>query len=321
MTVNHMQTPLFVIAGPTACGKTEIAAALALEIDGEVISADSMQVYKYMDIGTAKPTREEMRGVRHHLIDVLYPDEEFSVAVFQKMARQAVHDILARGKCPILAGGTGFYINALLHGNDFTEGGPDLLYRAELQALLLDKGNLKLQNMLADVDPASAEVIHPNNVKRMMRALEFFHQTGTRMSEHNRLEKDREIKYNTAFIVLHRERRTLYEGIDHRVDRMLKAGLEDEVGRLVARGYGPDLVSMQGIGYKEMVRYLDGELSLPEATEMIKTGSRRYAKRQLTWFRRQSNGHWIDRDDGDTKDIVTEIIRFGTSTIFNYERG
>lgn len=307
MTVKNMQTPLFVIAGPTACGKTEIAVALAREIDGEVISADSMQVYKYMDIGTAKPSKEEMRGVRHHLIDVLYPDEEFSVAVFQKLARQAIADILTRGKCPIIAGGTGFYINALLYGNDFTEGGPEPAYRLELQDALREKGNLYLHERLARVDPESAEAIHPNNAKRVMRALEFFHRTGQLMSEHNRLEKARQIGYNTALILLHRERRALYEGIDRRVDRMLAAGLADEVKRLMAMGYTRELVSMQGIGYKEMVRHLDGELSLTEAAEMIKTGSRRYAKRQLTWFRRQNEGRWIDRDDGDADQLVSVI--------------
>lgn len=244
--------PLIVLTGPTAVGKTKLSIALAKAVDGEIISADSMQVYKYMDIGSAKIMPEEMQGVPHHLVDVLLPEEEFHVARFQEMAKEAMKGIYDRGKVPILVGGTGFYIQAVVKDIDFTETETDTSYREELELFAEAHGAEALHERLKEVDPAAAGEIHANNVKRTIRALEFFHQTGTRISEHNQEQKEKETPYRTSYFVLNDIRSKLYERIDLRVDQMLENGLLDEVKMLKERGCTKDMVSMQGLGYKEI---------------------------------------------------------------------
>ena len=288
-----MKKPLIVIAGPTACGKTDISIDLAEKIGGEIISGDSMQVYKYMDIGTAKATKEEMRGIPHYLVDELYPDEEYNVMMFQQKAKQYMEGIYSRGHIPIIVGGTGFYINALVYDNDFSEEEKSEI-RKELYAVAENEGAEKLHAMLAEVDPEYAANIHHNNVKRVARALEYYRLTGEKMSEHNKNAKEKETPYNLAFFVLNMDREKLYERINLRVDIMMNNGLEQEVRKLIEMGYSPELVSMQGLGYKEFIPYFNGEISLEQVVDDIKKYTRRFAKRQLTWFRGQTNGTWLD---------------------------
>ena len=278
--------PLIVLTGPTAVGKTKLSIALAKAVDGEIISADSMQVYKYMDIGSAKIMPEEMQGVPHHLVDVLLPEEEFHVARFQEMAKEAMKGIYDRGKVPILVGGTGFYIQAVVKDIDFAEA----------------HGAEALHERLKEVDPAAAGEIHANNVKRTIRALEFFHQTGTRISEHNQEQKEKETPYRTSYFVLNDIRSKLYERIDLRVDQMLENGLLDEVKMLKERGCTKDMVSMQGLGYKEILDYLDGNCSLEDAVYILKRDTRHFAKRQLTWFRREKEVIWVNKNEFDYDD-------------------
>lgn len=287
-----MKKPLIVIAGPTACGKTDISIELAKKIGGEIISGDSMQVYKLMDIGTAKVTNEEMCGIPHFLVDELYPDEQYNVMVFQKKAKEYMKGIYERGHVPIIVGGTGFYINALVYDNDFSE--EEAPIREELYKIAEEKGTEELHRMLREVDPEYADEIHHNNVKRVARALEHYRLTGEKMSEHNKKSKQKESPYNTGFFILSMDREKLYERINLRVDIMMQNGLESEVRNLVNMGYSPELVSMQGLGYKEFIPYFNGEITLEEAVENIKKFTRRFAKRQLTWFRGQTNGTWID---------------------------
>ncbi|MCD8037384.1 MAG: tRNA (adenosine(37)-N6)-dimethylallyltransferase MiaA [Clostridiales bacterium] len=301
-----MKKPLIVIAGPTACGKTDLSIKLAKEIGGEIISGDSMQVYKLMNIGTAKPTPEEMDGVPHFLVDELYPDEEYNVMIFQKKAKEYMEGIYDRGHIPMIVGGTGFYINALVYDNDFTEESGSAV-REELYTLAEKEGTERLHSMLAEVDPEYASQIHANNVKRVVRALEYHMLTGEKMSEHNKTAKEKESPYNTAFFILNMDRQRLYERIDLRVDIMMKNGLEAEVKSLIDMGYSPNLVSMQGLGYKEFIPYFNGEITLDKAVDDIKKYTRHFAKRQLTWFRRQTEGTWIDMTDGD-KDRAFETI-------------
>ena len=302
-----MKKPLIVIAGPTACGKTDLSINLAEKIGGEIISGDSMQVYKLMDIGTAKPTAEETRGIPHFLIDELYPDEEYNVMIFQKKAKEYMKGIYDRGHIPIIVGGTGFYINALVYDNDFTEEESSSI-RDELYIIAETEGKEKLHDMLADIDVEYAKSIHPNNVKRVARAIEYYRLTGEKMSEHNKSAKEKESPYNTAFFVLNMDRQKLYERIDMRVDIMMENGLENEVRKLIDMGYSPELVSMQGLGYKEFIPYFNGEISLEKAVDDIKKYTRHFAKRQLTWFRRQTEGIWIDMTDGDKEKALSQII-------------
>lgn len=302
-----MKKPLIVIAGPTACGKTDLSINLAEKIGGEIISGDSMQVYKLMDIGTAKPTSEETRGIPHFLIDELYPDEEYNVMIFQKKAKEYMKEIYDRGHIPIIVGGTGFYINALVYDNDFTEEESSSI-RDELYRIAETEGKEKLHDMLADIDVEYAKSIHPNNVKRVARAIEYYRLTGEKMSEHNKSAKEKESPYNTAFFVLNMDRQKLYERIDMRVDIMMENGLENEVRKLIDMGYSPELVSMQGLGYKEFIPYFNGEISLEKAVDDIKKYTRHFAKRQLTWFRRQTEGIWIDMTDGDKEKALSQII-------------
>ena len=290
-----MKMPLIILTGPTAVGKTAASIGLAKAVGGEIISADSMQVYKYMDIGSAKITTEEMQGVPHHLVDVLEPEEDFSVVRFQQMAKEAMQKILDRGKIPIVVGGTGFYIQALLYDIDFTENEEDRSLRSELERTAREKGSGYLHGLLREVDPESAEQIHPNNTKRVIRALEFYRQTGEKISAHNAREREKTTPYNSAYFVLTDERAALYDRIDRRVDVMMEQGLLEEVRALKERGLKRSDVSMQGLGYKEIFGYLEGDYPLEEAVRIIKRDTRHFAKRQLTWFRRERDVIWIDK--------------------------
>lgn len=291
---------LIIITGPTAVGKTAASIGLAKAVGGEIISADSMQVYKHMDIGTAKITPEEMDGVNHYLIDELEPNQEFNIVKFQQRAKQAIGEISSRGHIPIIAGGTGFYIQSVVYDVDFDEesSGQDS-YRARLCAMADDGRLNELHAMLAAVDSVSAENIHPNNVKRVIRALEYFHQTGVPISEHNREQSKKESPYRFAYFVLNDERETLYERINRRVDKMIACGLVEEVRRLKEMGYDRSFVSMQGIGYKEILDFLDQKITLDEAVYMIKRDTRHFAKRQITWFKREKEVIWVNIQDFD----------------------
>lgn len=288
--------PLVILTGPTAVGKSELSLSLAKAIDGEIISADSMQVYRGMDVGSAKLMPSEQQGVPHHLLDILDPEEEFNVVLFQRLAAQAVRDICQRGHIPIVTGGTGFYIQALLYDIDFTENDEDTSFRSRLEDLAAKEGADVLYQRLLAVDPKACETIHKNNVKRVIRALEFYEKTGQRISEHNESQRQNQSPYRFAYFVLNDERSALYSRMDRRVDQMLENGLEAEVRRLAAQGCTKDLVSMQGLGYKEMLAYLNGELSLEEAVYIIKRDTRHFAKRQLTWFRRERDVIWLEKE-------------------------
>ena len=291
-----MKKPLLILTGPTAAGKTELSVRLAKRIGGEIVSADSMQVYKHMDIGSAKIRKEEMEGVPHHLIDVLEPSEPFHVVRFQQMALEAMEGIYERGHIPIITGGTGFYIQALLYHIDFEDTCEDPVYREKLENLAQREGAERLHELLKEADPRAAEEIHSNNIKRMIRALEYHRLTGRRISEHNREQREKQSPYSFAYFVLNRERAVLYERINRRVDLMMEEGLLEEVKKLKAMGYDRSYVSMQGIGYKELLGYLEGEYSLEEAVERIKLDTRHFAKRQLTWFRRERDVIWLEAD-------------------------
>ena len=294
-----MKKPLVILTGPTAVGKTKASIGLAKAIGGEIISADSMQVYKQMDIGSAKIKPSEMDGIPHYLVDILEPDEEFHVVLFQQMAKQAIQKIYEKGKIPILVGGTGFYIQAVLYDIDFSENEKDTSYREELEKLAQTKGAEYLHDRLREVDEKSAQDIHANNVKRVIRALEYFHQTGEKISEHNEEQRKKVSPYNFSYFVLNDERAHLYERINLRVDQMINEGLVREVQSLKEKGYTRDMVSMQGLGYKEMLDYLDNKCSLEEAVEIIKRDTRHFAKRQITWFKRESDVTWIDQKEYD----------------------
>lgn len=297
--------PLVIIAGPTATGKTFTSVELAKRVVGSVISADSMQVYRGMDIGSAKVTREEMQGIPHYLIDVTDPSDAWNVVRFQKEAEAAAEDIYQNGRLPFLVGGTGFYIQALLYGIDFTEMDADTECRTSMEEEAKNGGAQALYRRLQEVDPEAAESIHPNNIKRIIRALEFAQKSGGKLiSEHNRNEHLREPAYDAVFFVLTMDRRKLYERIDARVDRMMQAGLVPEVERLKEQGLTAQDVSMQGIGYRQILRALDGEYPMEEAVRLIKRDSRRFAKRQLTWFRRERGVTWIDLDSFPEENLL-----------------
>jgi tRNA dimethylallyltransferase len=299
---------LIILTGPTAVGKTDLSIKLAKACNGEIISADSIQVYKHFDIGSAKITPEEMQGVPHHLIDVLEPCDNFSVAEFKAMATDAMNIIYDHGRIPIITGGTGFYIQAVLNDIDFTEAEDDG-YRLQLEKLYREKGAEYLYNMLAEVDLPSAQAIHPNNVKRVIRALEYFHQTGEAISTHNRREQSKTSPYSFAYFVLNCNRQLLYDRIDRRIDIMLDQGLVEEVQSLVDT-YSLDSsnTSMQGIGYKEILPYIKGEISLDEAVYILKRDTKHFAKRQLTWFRREKDVVWVDKDILDTEDRQLDFM-------------
>lgn len=301
---------LIILTGPTAVGKTELSIALAKRIHGEIISADSIQVYKGMNIGSAKITEEEMQGVKHYLIDVLDPKDAFNVHVFQKMAKEAVLEIQKKGKTPIIVGGTGFYIQALLYDIHFDETDDEHEYRKELEQIASDKGNEYLYQMLKDIDPVSAKEIHFNNTKRVIRALEYYHDTGKTISSHNCEQRENQSPYHFAYFVLNDKRELLYQRIEKRVDNMLKNGLVEEVKGLLAHGCDAGMVSMQGIGYKEVVNHLENNVSLEDTAELIKKNTRHFAKRQLTWFRREKDVCIINIDEFEYKQerILAEML-------------
>ena len=297
MENRNAKKPLVILTGPTAVGKTSLSIRLAKKINSEIISADSMQIYRYLDIGSAKISPEEMGGVRHHLIDELLPEEPFNVVLFQKMATNAIREIYAKGKIPLIVGGTGFYIQSVLYGIDFEQTEEDTAYRQELEQLAQREGSLYLHELLTKADPKAAQEIHANNVKRVIRALEYHHLTGRPISAHNEAQRQKESPYAFCYFVLNDDRTLLYERIDARVDQMLQAGLLKEVMQLKEMGYDRSLVSMQGLGYKELLAHLDGEYPLEEAVRIIKRDTRHFAKRQLTWFRREKDVIWLNKKD------------------------
>lgn len=305
-----MKKKCIVIAGPTAVGKTELSIRLAKELNGAIISADSMQVYKGMDIGSAKVRKEEMQGIEHYLIDELDPKEEFHVVRFQQMAKKAMDEIYDKGKLPIIAGGTGFYIQALLKDIDFTETGKETDIRSKYHEISEKEGAEKLYGLLKQKDPKAAEYIHPNNVKRVIRALEFFDETGECISEHNTQQSQKTSPYTYAYFVLNDDRAVLYDRINRRVDKMLDDGLLEEVTRLKEMGLKEDDISMKGIGYREFFPYFRGEISLEEVIEAVKADSRHFAKRQITWFKREKDAIWFDRNeyDNDNDRILAAMI-------------
>ena len=302
---------MVILTGPTAVGKSALSIALAKALDTGIISADSMQVYKHMDIGSAKITPEEMQGVPHALIDVYEPDEPFHVVQFQHDAKAAMEQFWDKGQLPLVVGGTGFYIQALLYDVDFSEEDADLKLRQKYAQLAQSEGAEALHAQLAQVDPQAAGQIHANNIKRVIRALEFYEKTGTPISAHNAAERAKQSPYGFAYFVLTDRREHLYERIDARVDAMMEQGLLDEVKKLRDMGYTRDLVSMQGLGYKELLAYLDGECSLDEAVYMIKRDTRHFAKRQLTWFRRERDVIWVDKPafDYDEDKILSYMLQ------------
>ncbi|MBO5259279.1 MAG: tRNA (adenosine(37)-N6)-dimethylallyltransferase MiaA [Agathobacter sp.] len=306
--------PLVILSGPTAVGKTALSIELAKAINGAIISADSMQVYKGMDIGSAKIMPEEMEGIPHYLIDVLEPEEEFNIVRFQEMAKEAMKEIYAKGQIPIIAGGTGFYIQSLLYDIDFSNQDTNDSYRKQLEEFAKVHGAEALHEQLREIDPVSYETIHANNIKRVIRALEFYHLSGEPISAHNEKERQKSSPYNFAYFVLNDDRQTIYDKIDARVDIMVKNGLLEEVKALKAKGYHKKMVSMQGLGYKEILSYLDGECTLEEAIYTIKIETRHFAKRQLTWFRREKDCIWMDKSeyDHDEKAMLADMCKILT---------
>ena len=305
-----MKKPLIILNGPTAVGKTAVSVELAGRIDGEIISADSMQVYRGMNIGTAKILPEEMMGVPHHMIDIIDPDEAFSVLEFQQRAKKCIDEIISRGHYPIIAGGTGYYIQAVLYDVDFTgyDDTEQQKIRERLEEELKTNGSLYMHEKLRSIDPDSAAIIHPNNTKRLLHALEYYELTGSRISEHNAEQAEKESPYDFLYFVLTDDREAIYERINKRVDMMIRNGLESEVKELLKNGYTPDMQSMLGIGYKEMTDYLSGITSCEEAIEAIKRETRHFAKKQLTWFKREREVIFIDRRDYKDNDSIAEDL-------------
>lgn len=301
---------LIVLTGPTAVGKTSLSIALAKAVGGEIISADSMQVYKYMNIGTAKITEEEKCGIPHFLIDEFEPDEEFNVTIFKNKVMGYIKDIKSRGKVPIIVGGTGFYIQSVIYDINFNEYGDDSEVRKKYELMAETIGKSELHKKLAFVDREYADSVSENNVKKVVRALTFFEMTGEKLSEHNKRERERSSPFDFAYFVLTMDRKKLYERIDKRVDLMFDMGLVDEVKALMAKGYDKSLVSMQGIGYKEVIDYLSGKTSLEECIDIIKRDTRHFAKRQLTWFKREKVVTYIDKDEFVSEDkCLKEMLR------------
>lgn len=308
---------LLILAGPTAVGKTDISIALAKKLNGEIISADSMQIYKYMDIGSAKISKEEMQGVRHHLIDIIEPSKSFSAAEFKKLASMEIDNINSKGKLPMLVGGTGLYINSLIYNYGFTEADKDEEYRKYLQELADRNGKEYIHNMLKDIDVESYKRLYPNDLKRVIRALEVYKLSGKTISEAINNDDIYNIPYKIYYFVLNMNREKLYSRINNRVDKMIENGLVNEVMKLKEMGYNSNMQSMKGIGYKEILFYLEGKISLEEAIETVKQGSRNYAKRQLTWFRKDDRVNWINKDDFKNDD---EIVEYIIEKISNYKK-
>ena len=299
---------LVILTGPTAVGKTSLSINLAKAINGEIISADCMQVYRKMDIGTAKITHEEMNGVKHHLIDVIDPKEDFHVVKFQQMVKDAISDIYSKGKVPIICGGTGFYIQAILYDIDFTENDIDKSYRQKLEEFADCNGNEALHDRLKEIDPESAETIPAANRKRVIRAIEYYEQTGEKFSVHNATQREKTSPYNFAYFVLNDDRELLYNRINIRVDKMMEAGLLNEIDELIDYGCKMGMTSMDGIGYKELLSFKNGDISYEDAVELIKKNSRNYAKRQLTWFRREKEVIWLDKTVLKTEESLLDSI-------------
>ena len=301
--------PLIILTGPTAAGKTSLSIELAKSIGGEIISADSMQVYKKMDIGTAKIRPEEMQGVPHYLIDELDPSEEFNVVAFVEKSKEAMKKIYAAGHIPIIVGGTGFYIQALLYDIDFSQHEDKESYRKELEQLAKKKGKEYLYEILKKKDPEYATITHCNNVKKVIRALEYYKETGKKLSEHNEEQRQKESPYNFAYFVLYHDREELYDRINRRVDLMMEDGLLFEVESLIKEGYTKNLVSMQGLGYKEFFDYFDGRMTLEDTVDKIKKDTRHFAKRQLTWFRREKEVIWLNKKEYEQeKDLLDSVL-------------
>lgn len=289
---------MVVIAGPTAVGKSALGIELAKKLNGEIISADSMQIYREMDVGTAKVTAEEMQGIKHHLIDIVEPDVNFNVNDYKKKADEVIEDILSRGKLPIMVGGTGFYIQAVLKDVDFTEEKTDSLLREYFdKKSSTEDGRDELYNRLVIIDKDYADTVHKNNIKRVIRALEYNYLTGEKMSVHNKREEKREYKYNAACIFLNDDRSKLYERIDKRVDKMVENGLFEEVKSILDKGIPRNCTALQAIGYKEAVSYYDNVSDLNRTIELIKQNTRHYAKRQITWFKREKDFEEINISD------------------------
>ena len=306
--------PLLILTGPTAAGKTGMSLKIAERIGGSIISADSMQVYRRMDIGTAKISKEEMGNIPHYLIDILEPSEEFNVFLFRKLAMDAIRDIENAGRIPIIAGGTGFYIQAVIKDVDFTETGQMPQLREKYEKMAEEEGPGALHRLLEKADPEAAAAIHPNNIKRVIRALEFFEETGNRISEHNEEQMTKSSPFDYRYYVLYTDREKLYERINSRVDEMMADGLEDEVRTLVCReGLTEDCTSMKGIGYREFFPYFRGECTLAETVEKIKQDTRHFAKRQFTWFRREKDVVWLDKDKLSDEEILDIIMRDAAS--------
>jgi len=307
-----MKKNLVILLGPTGIGKTDLSLKLAKALNGEIISCDSMQIYKYMDIGSAKVSTDDQLEIKHHMVDIVYPEEEFTVADFKRKAEAIINDLNNKGKLPIVTGGTGLYINSLVYNLNFTRVGADYELRAELEDLAEKNGAKVVHNILTNVDPESAKKLHPNDLKRVIRAIEIYKLSGTTMSQYNKNFRTEVTDYNLSMIGLTMDRQNLYERINLRVDKMIEAGLIDEVKFLLDKGYTKDLVSMQGIGYKEFIDYLDDKMTLEETIDIVKKKSRNYAKRQLTWFRRDNRIKWFNKDEylreeDILKDIITEI--------------
>lgn len=313
--------PLIILTGPTAVGKTSLSVALAEQIGGEIISADSMQVYRGMDIGTAKIMPEQMRGIPHYLIDEIEPQEDFNVVIFQKKCKQYMEQIYQRGKIPIIVGGTGFYIQAVLYDIDFTENQTDTALRNKLETLARTKGVNALHQRLEAVDPSSARNIHPNNIKRVIRAIEYYEQTGKKISEHNETQRGRSSPYQFIYYVLSLPRPILYRRINHRVDIMREQGLVEEVRQLQERGCTREMVSMQGLGYKEILAAFDGRMTIDEAFEKIKLETRHFAKRQYTWFRRERDVTWIDKEDFEDEASLLQYCIDQVREKINWQQG
>lgn len=300
---------LVVLIGPTAVGKTKLSIELAKKLNAEIISGDSMQIYKRMDIGTAKITRDEMEGIQHHLIDIKEPHESFSVAEFQEVVRKLITEIHNRGKLPMIVGGTGLYIQSVLYDYQFTDDASNPEYRNILEEKVAERGVEPFYQELKEIDPASAERIHPNNVRRVIRALEIYKTTGKTMTEYLEGQKH-ELIYDVALIGLTMEREKLYDRINHRVDLMIESGLLKEVTTFHSQGLR-DCQSIQAIGYKELYSYLDGSTSLEEAIRQLKQNTRRYAKRQLTWFRNKMDVKWFDMSaNNEFKEKFSEIYKY-----------
>ena len=299
-------TPLIILTGPTAVGKTDLSIQLAKAVDAEIVSADSMQIYKYMDIGSAKVTEEEMQGVKHYLVDEIEPDMPFSVSEYKRMAEEYIDEISSRGKNVIVTGGTGLYLNSLIYDMDFGKSDANQELREELNKKLEEHGPAYMYEKLISLDKEAAERIHPNNTKRVIRAIEVA-MSGEKMNDFSKDLRYNK-KYRPIIIVLNRDRQALYDRINLRVDIMLKNGLIEEVKGLLEKGYTKDMISMQGIGYKEIIKYFDGEYTLDEAIEIIKRDSRRYAKRQLTWFRRYEDAKWFEIDKFDSAEELKNAV-------------